>query len=298
MTEQDKKKRTLRVAIQGGYGAFHEIAARKYYSDRELTIVPCDTFIDLFDSVAGGGSDAAVVAIENSVAGSLIPNYALLSGSGLTVTGEVYLRIVQNLIGLPGQKQEDITQVHSHPMAILQCQEYLAPMRSRGVKVIESIDTALSAKWISENRKTGVAALASDLAAGMYGLEIIAASIESNKRNFTRFLIAEPVAEHVTEPGIDDKGKHTDKASVCFTLPHAVGSLSQVLSVFAFYRINLSKIQSLPVVGKEWEYFFYLDLLYDDVSMYKKSLEAVKPLIDKLQILGEYRAGERNNEKI
>ncbi len=289
-----QKDEPLKVAIQGGYGAFHEIAARKYYKEDELDIIPCDTFIDLFESVESGRSDAAVVAIENSVAGSLIPNYALLSGSRLKVTGEVYLRIVQNLIGLPGQKPEDITEVHSHPMAILQCQEYLAPMRSRGVKVIESIDTALSAKWISENCKTGVAALASDLAAEMYGLEIIAASIESNKRNFTRFLIAEPVSE----PGIEDQGKHTNKASVCFTLPHEVGSLSQVLSVLAFYRINLSKIQSLPVVGKEWEYFFYLDLLYDDISMYRKSLEAIKPLIDKLQILGEYLAGERNNKKI
>ena len=291
MTGSDNKQQLLRVAIQGGYGAFHEIAARKYYRNTELEIIACDTFIDLFESVADGRSDAAVVAIENSVAGSLIPNYALLSNSGLKVTGEVYLRIVQNLIGLRGQKPEDINEVHSHPMAILQCQEYLEPMRRRGVKVVETIDTALSAKWISEKGETGIAALASDLAAEMYGLEIIAESIESNKRNFTRFLIAEPVSE----TGIEEKSEPVNKSSICFTLPHEVGSLSQVLSVLAFYRINLSKIQSLPVVGKEWEYFFYLDLLYDDIPMYRKSLEAIKPLIDKLQILGEYVAGERNN---
>jgi prephenate dehydratase len=179
---QKNNPRPLRVAIQGGYGAFHEIAARKYFENNDLEIVPCDTFIDLFESVSGKRADAVVVAIENSVAGSLIPNYALLSNSDLKVTGEVYLRIVQNLIALPGQKLEEIREVHSHPMAILQCQDFLKPLRQKGVKVIESIDTALSAKWISENGLKAVAALASDLAADIYGLEVIAESVESNKR--------------------------------------------------------------------------------------------------------------------
>ena len=289
MKKQMDNKDQLRVAIQGGYGAFHEIAARKYYKDINLDIIPCDTFIDLFESIEEGKADSAVVAIENSVAGSLIPNYALLSRSELLVTGEVYLRIVQNLIGLPGQSLEDIMEVHSHPMAILQCQDFLEPLRQRGLKVVESIDTALSAKWIRENNKKSVAALASDLAADMYGLEVIAESVESNKRNFTRFLIAEPGEVTTSSEEPDNK----NKASICFTLSHHVGSLSQVLSVLAFYKINLSKIQSLPIVGKEWEYFFYLDLLYDDYSMYKKALSAVQPLIDQLQILGEYRSGER-----
>ncbi|MFO7924834.1 MAG: prephenate dehydratase domain-containing protein, partial [Bacteroidales bacterium] len=201
--------------------------------------------------------------------------------------GEVYIRIVQNLIGLPGDKIADIKEVHSHPMAILQCQDFLEPLRKRGVKVIESIDTALSAKWISEKGKKGVAALASYLAADMYGLELIAESVESNKRNFTRFLIVEPETKEKKDTG------DNNKASLCFTLPHHVGSLSQVLSVLAFYRINLTKIQSLPIVGKEWEYFFYLDLLYDDSEMYRKALSAIHPLIDRLQVLGEYRSGER-----
>ncbi len=289
MNQNTKSRDPLRVAIQGGYGAFHEIAARKYYKGLKLEIVPCDTFIDLFDSVADGRADSAAVAIENSVAGSLIPNYALLSRSEFKVTGEVYLRIIQNLIGLPGLKIDDVEEVHSHPMAILQCQDFLKPLRHKGVKVVESIDTALSAKWISEKGLKGVAALASDLAADMYGLEIITESVESNKRNFTRFLIVEP------ESNLEkDSGRFTgNKASVCFTLPHQVGSLSQVLSVLAYYKINLSKIQSLPAVGKEWEYFFYLDILYDDYDMYKKSLSAIVPLIDQLQILGEYRSGER-----
>lgn len=289
MTGSERKTISLRVAIQGGYGAFHEIAARKYYKNIDLSIIPCETFIDLFQSVEKGQSDSAVIAIENSVAGALIPNYALLSSSSLKVTGEVYLRIVQNLIGLPGQKPVDILEIYSHPMAILQCQEYLEPMRRRGVKVVESLDTALSAKWISENGKMGAAALASDLAAEIYGLEIIAAGVESNKRNFTRFLIAEPERP----AGKQEEDRQNNKASICFALPHKVGSLSQVLSVLAFYGINLSKIQSLPIVGKEWEYFFHLDVLYDDMSMYRKALAAIDPLIDRLQILGEYVAGER-----
>lgn len=290
MSENRDEKGRLSVAIQGGYGAFHEIAARKYYRGSDLRIIPCDTFIDLFESVEKGVSDIAVVAIENSVAGSLIPNYALLSRSSLKITGEVYLRIVQNLIALPGQLLEDIREVHSHPMAILQCQDFLAPMRQRGVRIVESIDTALSAKWISEKQQKGVAAIASDLAAEMYGMDIIAESIESNKRNFTRFLIAGPVKE--SEKTAGSKENVVNKSSVCFTLPHQVGSLSQVLSVFAFYRINLSKIQSLPIVGKEWEYFFYLDLLFEDHSMYIKALSAIEPLTDQLQILGEYSSGE------
>ena len=276
-----------RVAIQGGHGSFHEIAARKYFKDSDPEIVPCDTFIDLFESITIGMADSAVVAIENSVAGSLIPNYALLSRSQVKVTGEVYLRIVQNLVALPGQKLEEINEIHSHPMAILQCHDFLLPLRKRGVKVIESIDTALSAKWIKENERMGVGALASDLAADIYGMEVIAGSVESNKRNYTRFLIIEP-GKDVKDA--EDKGGN-NKASICFTLSHNVGSLSQVLSVLAYYKINLSKIQSLPVVGKEWEYFFYLDILFDDISMYKKALSAVQPLIDQLQILGEYKSG-------
>lgn len=285
MEKQANNNNRQRIAIQGGPGAFHEIAARQYFNDTELEIIPCDTFIDLFESVRSGSADSAVVAIENSVAGSLIPNYALLRRSELKVTGEVYLRIVQNLIALPGQKIDDIREIHSHPMAIMQCEDFLLPLRNRGVKVIESIDTALSAKWIRDNSLAGVAALASDLAAQMYGLEILAESVESNKRNFTRFLIIEPE----TEKGNDLE--ENNKASICFSLAHQVGSLSQVLSVLAYYKINLTKIQSLPVIGKEWEYLFYLDILYDDASMYRKGLSAIEPLIDQLQILGEYRSG-------
>jgi prephenate dehydratase len=231
-------------------------------------------------------ADAAMVAIENSLAGSLLPNYSLLKNSGLLIAGEIYLRIEQNIMALPGQTIHDIKEVYSHPMAILQCDEFLEPLRKNGVKIIDSIDTALSARWISENKIKATAALASDLAARMYNLDILQRGVETNKRNFTRFLALAP--HDLTAELLSSANKKVDKASVSFSLPHQTGSLSHILSVLAFYKINLTKIQSAPIIGKEWEYFFYLDLIYDDQEMFEKSIQAIKPLIDQWQILGEY----------
>jgi prephenate dehydratase len=280
----------LRVAIQGVPGAFHDMAARQYFPENNIEIVACDTFRDAFDAVLENKADSAMVAIENSLAGSLLPNYTLLKNSGLLISGEIYLRIEQNFMALPGQTIDDIKEVHSHPIAIIQCDEFLEPLRKKGVKIIDSIDTALSARLISENKLKATAAIASDLAAGMYNLEIIKQGVETNKRNFTRFLSLAP--ETLTSKIIAKRGKRPDKASVCFSLPHQTGSLSQILSVFAFYKINLTKIQSAPIVGTEWEYFFYIDLMFSDYEMYIKALVAVKPLIDQLQILGEYISGK------
>jgi prephenate dehydratase len=231
----------------------------------------------------------AIVAIENSLAGSLLPNYTLLKNSGLTIAGEKYLRIEQHLMALPGQTLEDIHEIQSHPMAIIQCEEFLEPLRRKKVKIIDTVDTALSARYIAENQLPGVAAIASDLAARMYHLNIMHRSIETNKRNFTRFLVLGPkdLVEQLRE-GIVEK---PDKASISFTLPHETGSLSQVLSVLAYYKLNLTKIQSAPIVGREWEYIFYLDLTYDTHQMFSGALEAIRPLIDQLHILGEYHAG-------
>jgi prephenate dehydratase len=277
----------LKVAIQGVAGAFHDMAARRYFSDREISIVPCDTFKDAFDSVKNSRADMAIVAIENSLGGSLLPNYTLLKNSGLTIAGEIYLRIEQHLMALPGQQLEDITEVQSHPMAIIQCEEFLEPLRQKGVKIIDTVDTALSARWIAEKKATGVAALASELASRMYGLEIIRHGVETNKRNFTRFMILGPgkMADMLRRPD-----EVINKASVSFTLPHETGSLSKVLSVLAFYKINLTKIQSAPIIGKEWEYIFYIDLIYSDPQMYSRSLEAIAPLTDQMHVLGEYAA--------
>jgi prephenate dehydratase len=277
----------LKVAIQGVAGAFHDMAARRYFAPAEIDIVPCNTFKEAFDAVKKGTADMAIVAIENSLGGSLLPNYTLLNNSGLTIAGEIYLRIEQHLMGLPGQQPEDITEVQSHPMAIIQCEDFLEPFRQRGVKIIDTVDTALSARWIAENKAIGVAALASELAAEMYGLEIIRRGVETNKRNFTRFLVLGP---QQTVNTLRKTGEVTDKATVSFTLPHETGSLSKVLSVLAFYKINLTKIQSAPIIGKEWEYIFYIDLIYSDKQMFSRSLEAIDPLTDQLHILGEYAA--------
>ena len=279
----------IRVAIQGVEGAFHDMAARRYFSNQEIIIEPCHTFRDAFESVNVQSADVAMVAIENSLAGSLLPNYTLLKNSGLIISGEIYLRIEQHFMALPGQSIDDITEVHSHPLAIIQCEEFLEPLRKKGVKIIDTIDTALSAKYISENQLKGIAALASELAAGMYGLEIIGRGVETNKRNFTRFL---SLATRETAAALQRvKGIPNNKASVSFTLPHQTGSLSQILSVLAFYKLNLTKIQSAPIIGKDWEYYFYIDLLFEDYNMFSKALAAVNPLTDQLQVLGEYVSG-------
>lgn len=278
-----------RVAIQGVSGAFHEIASRKYFKNQPLEIVQCITFNDLFDAIAFGQADYGVVAIENSLVGSIIPNYALLRESKLKVLGEVFLRIEQNLMVFKGEKIEDIKEIYSHPMALEQCLDFLNPLRRKGVRILDAEDTALSAKRIADDELKGIAAIASDLAAEMYGLEIINKSIETNKKNFTRFLVISSDANYA----LHKEEVKVNKASLCFRLPDEEGVLSQVLSVLAFYKINLSKIQSLPVVGVEWEYLFYIDLVFKNYKKYKQALSAITPLTKELTILGEYQKGFR-----
>jgi prephenate dehydratase len=276
------------VAIQGVRGSFHDIAAVEYFAGKEITTVPCDTFEDLFRLVRGGKTGYGIVAFENSVAGSILPNYELLRKSQLTVTGEIYLRIIQNLIALPGQQLSDITEIHSHPMAIQQCNVFLDKMRKEGVKVVETIDTALSARLISENQQHGIGAIASSSAAAIYNLGIIKKEIEADRQNFTRFLIITGRRNGAPAISMDN---NADKAMVCFSLPHKVGSLSQVLSVLAFYQVSLTKIQSLPIVGKPWEYLFHIDLVFSDFHRYHMALDAIKPLTEGLEIVGEFRQG-------
>jgi len=285
MTEAQTHQK-IKISIQGVEGSFHHLAARRYFPGNDIEIVACDTFRDAFAAVKEHKAHMAMIAIENSLAGSLLPNYTLLKNSGLTIAGEIYLRIEQHIMALPGQQLHDITEVQSHPMAIIQCEEFLEPMRKKGVKIIDSVDTALSARWISQSNARGVAALASELAAEMYNLNILQRSVETNKRNFTRFLALAP--EEMAKEQRLASGKKTDKASVSFTLPHQTGSLSQILSVLAFYRLNLTKIQSAPIIGTEWEYIFYIDLMFTDYAMFTRGLEAIKPLIDQLHVLGEY----------
>jgi prephenate dehydratase len=278
------EKKVKKIAIQGGYGAFHEIAAYKYFGDTEIEIVPRNTFKDLFRALQEGKVDRGITAIENSLAGSILPNYSLLLESKMKVTGEVFLRINQNLVAMPGQKIENIKEVYSHPMAILQCQGFFDDYPD--IVLIDSLDTALSAKKIAEQKLMGIAAISSNLAAEKYKLEIIAKSIETNKNNYTRFLILEDVS------GSDFKDEKVNKSSLSFALANKIGSLSKILSLFSYYDINLSKIQSMPIIGQDWEYQFYIDLEFDDYHMYRQAVDAVKPFTSNLTILGEYYKGK------
>ena len=272
-----------RVAIQGGLGAYHDIAAREYFGNEELEIVPCITFRDVFIKAANDTALVGVMAIENTIAGSLLQNHDLLRTSNLQIAGECKLRISHSLAALPGQNISGIREVMSHPMALMQCQDFLDSMSQ--IKIIEHDDTALAAKEIRDKNLVGTAAICSTLAAETYGLEVLAKSIETNKHNFTRFLILarEEMLREI------QKENNINKSSLVFVLPHTEGSLSQVLSVLSFYGINLTRIQSLPIIGREWEYQFYIDLTFPDYSRYRQAIDAIKPLTGNLKLLGEYR---------
>ena len=241
-----------KVAIQGGLGANHEIAARAFFANEDIDIIPCHTFPDLFETVTTDSSIYGIVAIENTLVGSILSNYTLLKDSRLVIIGEYKLRIEHQLMTLPGQTIDDLHEVRSHPMALAQCEEFFK--KYPHIKLVEHEDTALSAKEISDNQERGIGAIASRIAADLYGMEIIASGIETNKHNFTRFLI---VSDH-GKIEVDEllKSGRVNKSSIVFALPDEEGSLSKVLIILAFYGINLSKIQSLPVVGHEWEYLF------------------------------------------
>ena len=270
-----------RIAIQGVKGCFHEQAARLFYEEHGHVvpqIVECLTFDGLYESMNAGNADAAVMAIENTVSGGLLPNFELLRKYDHKIKGEVFLRIQQNLMAMPGQKIEDIREVRTHYMAINQTREFFK--NYPWIRLVESEDTAKSAAEVAAEGLMGVGAVASTLAADLYGLEILAESIETYKQNFTRFLILDDSLEV-------DRQK-IDKSSMCFTLSHTPGSLAHVLTILSFYGMNLTRIQSLPIPGQEWQYFFYVDIKFDDYVRYEQALAAVRPLMEDLRILGEY----------
>jgi prephenate dehydratase len=274
---------TKKIAIQGGFGAFHEIAAHHFFKNDEIQILPRNTFRDMMATLKERQCDFGIMAIENSLAGSIIPNYNLIINSSMHITGEIYLRIKQNLVALPGVKISELKEVYSHPMAILQCQDFFDA--HPGIRLIESVDTAMSAEEIAERGERQVGAISSRLAAEKYGLEIVARSIETNKMNYTRFLI-------LTENGFSVPKEEVNKASIFFSVAHKFGSLSKILSILSYYEINLAKIQSMPIVGKDWEYMFFVDVEINDYEMYKKSLDAIGPFTPSIGILGEYKKGE------
>lgn len=270
-----------RIAIQGYPGCFHEAAARAYFGDEPIETLSCATFDELFARMESDPSLGGIVAIENTIAGSLLPNHELLRRSRARITGECKLRISHVLAALPGSSLASLHEVDSHPIALMQCREFLKAHPH--LRAVEHDDTAGSAAEIARRRLAGHAAVCGRYAADLYGLETLAEGIETDKHNFTRFLL-------LADPSAPAAGRPVDKASLAFTLPHTQGSLSKVLSILSFYDINLTKIQSLPVVGREWEYRFYTDLTFDDEARYRAALDAVRPLLGELKILGEYAA--------
>ncbi|GHT46865.1 prephenate dehydratase [Bacteroidia bacterium] len=274
------------VAIQGVEGAYHEIAARTYFEERggeDIDILPCNQFKDVILAVKKDPNLIGIMAIENTIAGSLLQNHELIRESDLVVVGEYKLRISHSFAALPDESMETITEVDSHPIALMQCGDFLKTMPH--VKIVEGEDTALSAKLIAGKKLKGHAAICSRYAAELYGLKVLEEGIETNKRNFTRFLL-------LSNRWLADewvKASEISKASVVFTLPHTEGSLSKVLTILSFYDINLTKIQSLPIIGREWEYLFYVDLTFKDLLKYKQGLDAVRPLTKDFKILGEYK---------
>jgi prephenate dehydratase len=272
----------IRIAIQGEKGCFHEVAARQYFKNEIIDIVPCTTFDLTLMAVKENMADFAIMAIENARSGSILYNYTLIRESGMKILGEHNLRIRQNLMALPGQPIISIREIRSHPIAIAQCMTFLNYLR--GVTLIECDDTAGSARFISENKLKAVAAIAPASAAEIYGLEILAAGIETYKKNYTRFLVLG-----------DEKGANKDgnKVSICFSTGHKPGSLAAVLVRLAELEINLSKIQSVPRLNGEWEYMFYLDLELNpdhDIALIENVLENYTT---NLEVLGIYNKGEQ-----
>lgn len=270
-----------KVSIQGYEGSFHQMAARSFFG-KAVEVLPCSTFREVVQHASEKTADAGIMAIENSIAGSILPNYALLQKSDLVITGEIYLEIDQNLMVNKGIKLEDIKEVHSHPMALQQCLDYLYQFNW---KLVETEDTALSAKHIHQHRSKHIAAIAGKLAAEIYGLDMIAPKIQTEKNNYTRFLILEKKQKNVL---VED----ADKASVSFHTDHSKGSLAKVLSRIAEGDINLSKLQSSPIPSNPWKYSFHADMEFNSVERFYKVMEAIKPLIKASRVFGIYKKGK------
>jgi prephenate dehydratase len=274
------KKRKLKVAIQGIATSFHEVAAQTYFGD-SIESVECLSFHALCESLKKEESDFAVMAIENSIAGSILPNYFLLQEYHFSIIGEVYLPIHMHLLVLPGVTLNDVKCIESHPMAIRQCNDFL--FRLKNVEIRESDDTAVSARKVKENKLTNTAAIANEHAAKKFGLQILEKRIETNRKNFTRFLILA-------------KGRQTthdsNKASLCFEVTNEVGSLAETLMTLKNNLINLTKIQSIPIVGKPSEYSIHIDVEWKKRKNYDTALQEILRQVRNLNVLGEYKSAK------
>ena len=274
------RKKKLRVAIQGIATSFHEVAALTYF-DEPIETIECLTFHQLCENLKHGKADVAVMAIENSIAGSILPNYFLLQDYHFTIAGELYLPIHMHLLALPGVKLSDITCIESHPMAIRQCSEYLHALN--GVEIRESDDTALSAKRVKELKFKNTAAIANEQAAKKYGLQILEKRIETHKKNFTRFLILTKRSNGKSE---------SNKASLSFEVANEVGSLAEALMTLKNNSINLSKIQSIPIIGRPSEYSIHVDVEWKKRKNYDEAMNQVLRQVKNLNVLGEYKKAQ------
>ena len=273
--------RRIKIAVQGVSGCFHEEAARKFFGKNRMEAIEAETFEILAETVAEENSvHYGIMAIENSIAGSILQNYRILREKKFWITGEVYLRIEHNLMALPGQTVDDIKEVASHPMALNQCLDYLKSIPN--LKLLESTDTALSAKRIREKNKKGRAAIGSKTAAELYDLEILVPGIETSKQNYTRFFIVSKESEFSSIG-------NADKASIYLRVPDKSGCLLQVLEAIANQNINISKLQSYPVINEMSQYYFHLDLEFDHLTQYENVIDELKSKTIALDELGIYK---------
>ena len=274
-----------RVSIQGFQGCFHQVAAQQFFG-KDVQVITCATFKEVIKvACTKKDSEGGVMAIENSIAGSILPNYTLLQKSGLVITGEVYLPIKQHLLVNPGVKLDDIKEVHSHPIAILQCMQYLDKFNW---KLVETEDTALSAKHIHQHKSRHIAGIAGKLAAELFDLEIAAPNIHTMKNNYTRFLILQREAVQV---------EGANKASLNFNTDHSRGSLAKVLTIIAEHGINLSKLQSFPIPGTNFKYSFHADMEFETLDSFNSAINSIKPLTEEVKVYGVYKNGNINQEE-
>lgn len=271
------------VAIQGVKGSFHHIVSKQYFND-EITAVECLSFDNTVSSLLTKETDAIIMAIENSIAGSILPNYTLIDSNNLHIVGEHYLDVQHNLMAIKGQTIEDIKEVYSHPMALLQCKEFFKGYPH--IKLVEDKDTAEVAKRIYTYQKKGVAAIASDLAASIFELEILARSIQTIKHNETRFVIVKRENHELPEAAIN-------KASLRFELDHKRGSLATILNVMSDCKLNLTKIQSLPIIDTPWKYAFFVDVTFESYEDYNKTKSIMSIMAQDFKVLGEYKNAKR-----
>ena len=272
-----------KVAIQGIKGSFHHIVSQHYFGEN-VQVEECLTFDKVVDSILQGKTEVGIMALENSIAGSILPNYALIDDNNLVITGEHYLDIQHHLMALPGQSLEDIREVCSHPMALLQCKRFFK--KHPHIKLVEDKDTAEVARRIQESKSLGVGAIASRLAAELYGLEIVAKSIQTIKNNETRFVIIQP------EKGESLHQNSINKASLKFELNHQTGSLAAILNAMSDCQLNLTKIQSLPKIEVPWKYAFFVDVTFGNYDDFEKAKPIMRKLAENVKIFGEYKSAK------